>query len=306
MKIIIAGGTGFVGSTVVEFLLSQGHEVIVLTRQYPQDRSSSLTTARRVHWDGKTLGEWCSVLEGADAVINFSGANISARRWTRLYKTILRDTRLRPMNLIVRAMAGCRVCPRVIISGSAVGYYGDAGESILDEGSISGRGFLADLCRDWEQEAFEAQKFGVRVVLARMGIVLGHGGVLNKFIPPFRWHLGGPLGSGRQWISWISGKDLAEAILFMIKKSDLQGPINCVSPHPLIMNDFCRVLGSILKRPSWIRCPAFVLRVMLGEMSCVVLSSQRVMPQKLLAAGFCFKDRILKDALSDILAGAFK
>ena len=152
----------------------------------------------------------------------------------------------------------------------------------------------------------EARTCGVRVVLARMGIVLGRGGVLDKFIPPFRWYAGGPLGSGRQWMSWISAKDLAEVILLMIKKSDLEGPVNCVSPDSLIMNDFCRALGAVLHRPSWIRCPAVVLRAALGEMSGVVLSSQRVTPGKLLAAGFCFKDRRLNEALSDILAGAFK
>ncbi|MBF0122379.1 MAG: TIGR01777 family protein [Candidatus Omnitrophica bacterium] len=259
-----------------------------------------------IHWDGKTLGEWCAALEGADAVLNFSGENISARQWTEPYKKILRDSRLGSTNLIVRAIAGCRNRPRVFISGSAVGYYGDAGESKLDEGSSLGSGFLADLCRDWEQEALEAQKCGVRVVLARMGIVLGHGGVLDKFIPPFRWYVGGPLGSGRQWMSWISGKDLVDVILFMIKNDSLEGPVNCVSPNPLIMNDFCSTLGSILKKPSWIRCPVFVLRAVLGEMSAVVLSSQRVMSNKLLAAGFNFQQPLMKDALVDIFKGAYK
>ncbi len=305
MKIVIAGGTGFIGKAVVELLLSQEHDIFVLSRSSSPNRSTWPRKAAVVSWDGKTSGKWVSVLEDADAVINFSGENISAREWTSAYKQILRDSRLDPTRAIVNAIAACRKPPRVFVNASAVGYYGDAGDSILDETSLPGKGFLADLCVSWERAALEAKEYGVRVIAARMGVVLGRGGVLNKLIIPFRSYVGGPLGSGRQWMPWISRKDLAAACSFMITHNDMSGPVNCVAPDLLTMNGFCVALGAALRRPSWIRCPSFVLRAALGEMAGVVLSSQRVVPKKLLAAGFKFQQPLVKEALLGIFGESF-
>ncbi len=303
MKIVIAGGAGFVGRAVVARLLSQGHDVVVLSRRAPGGSPAASQPVSRIFWDGKVLGEWCAALEGADALINLSGENISGRRWTREYKQILRQTRLDPTHLLVRALGACRIPPGVFINASAVGYYGDAGDRWLDEGAAPGQGFLAGLCQAWEQAALEAEGHGVRVVVARMGIVLGHGGVLEKFAPPFRAFVGGPLGSGRQWMSWISGHDLADAFLFIIRHEALKGPVNCVSAEPLTMHAFCKALGAVWHRPSWLPCPSWVLQAALGEMASVVVSSQRVIPKKLLDAGFRFQEpRAIEQVLMLYLA----
>ncbi len=302
MKVVIAGGSGFVGRAVVSRILAEKHEAVVLSRQpsvgtFPGERQPSV-----VQWDGVSLGPWCDALEGVDALINLCGAGIAAQRWTGAYKKVLRETRLSPTRVLARAISSCRNPPRVWVNSSAVGFYGDVADAKLNDSSARGQGFLADLCQDWETAAQNVSRKDVRVVLLRMGVVLGHGGALEKFILPFKLFVGGPLGSGRQWLSWITREDLASALLFIISNENLRGPLNAVAPQPVTMKDFCRLLGSSLHRPSWARCPAFIVRMVLGEMADVMLFSQRVLPKKLINAGFRFQypalDGALKAALS--------
>jgi uncharacterized protein (TIGR01777 family) len=301
MKIVVAGGTGFIGRAVVDCFLTRGAEVIVLSRQPKGRVDSSNVKIKTAHWDAKNQGEWCAVLEGTDAIINFCGANISARPWTAEYKQILRQTRLDPVNALLSAIASCQCPPKAFINASAIGFYGNAGDVLLDETKARGEGFLAELCADWEHAVFQARNYGVRVVTPRMGIVLGAGGVLDKILPAFRRGLGGPLGSGRQWMSWITVDDLAETFYVMAQDQRFEGAVNCTAPMPVTMHDFCAALGSVLRRPSWLRCPAFVLKVLLGEMSDVVLGGQRAIPSKLLTAGFVFRYPSVHSALTEIL-----
>ena len=300
MKIVIAGGTGFIGKTLVSRLKSQGHEIILLSRG---DQPSADSAVRFCQWDARTLGAWADELEVADAVINLAGAAIAEKLWTKKQKEIILDSRIHATQAIIRAIEKSTRKPKVLINASAVGYYGNAPEGDITEKSPKGRGFLADVCDRWEKEARGAEKYGVRTVLLRTGMVLGReGGVLSRMIPPFQFFAGGPLESGRQWVSWIHREDVVGILLFALENNAVSGPVNATAPNPLVMRDFCRALGKVLNRPSWFQVPGFVLKLMFGEMSEMLLGGQKVIPQKLLGHHYSFRFPDLPAALIDILS----
>lgn len=300
MKIVIAGGSGFIGTALTKRLVGEGKEVIVLTHRPRAYSSVDNQRVQIVGWETGTLASWRAVLEGADAVINLSGESIAGGPWTKRRKRILYESRLNTTQAIVLAIQACQRKPRVFINASAIGFYGDGGNQLLDESSKKGNGFLADLCGDWEKAALDAENHGVRTILLRTGLVLDRGAFLDKLSTPFRYFIGGPLGSGRQWVSWIWREDLVRAVIFLVDHSNLRGPVNCVSPEPVMMKEFCRALGKSLGRPSWFPVPSFILRAVLGELSELVLKSQRVLPKILLREGFCFQMSSVREALSRI------
>lgn len=297
MKVVLAGGTGFVGRVLRRELMTVGHEVTMLNRG-----SIVAERERCVHWDGKTLGEWANFLDGADAVINLAGENIASKRWTPSRKQRLISSRVNPTRAIVNAIAQAKRRPLVLINASAVGYYGDAGDLELADEDPMGAGFLATTCDCWETEALKARSLGVRVVLARLGPVLGEqGGMLSRMVPPFRFFMGMPLGTGKQWIPWIHIEDAVNAILFVLSRENISGPVNITSGAPVTMKEFCHTLARVLRRPCGPPLPSFLLRMLMGEMAAIVLSSQRAFPRKLLNAGHRFQYQDLFTALSVIL-----
>ena len=299
MKIVIAGGTGFVGKSLREKLLSASHEVTVLTRS---PRAATTVREKFVAWDGKTLGGWAACLDGADAVINLAGENIAAARWTAARKRAIVSSRVDATRAIVNAIQSARRKPAVLINASAVGYYGDVPDGFLTDASSRGKGFLAETCEQWEAEAGKAVHFGTRVVLARLGPVLGEkGGMLSRMVLPFRCFLGAPLGTGRQWIPWIHHEDVTGAFLFVLENVDFSGPVNFTSPAPVTMKVFCGILAKILRRPCGFPVPGFLLKLFLGEMSAMVLSSQKAFPVKLIRTGYQFRYPMLPEALGSLL-----
>ena len=294
MRLLVTGGTGFVGTPLCQALASQGHEVIAMTRR-PR------AGPPRVRYSGWEAGDWPGVMAQVDGVIHLAGAPIACR-WSPEQKQRIRESRVGLTRRLVEAMAAVSPRPTVLISASAIGYYGPRGDEVLDEAASSGSGFLADVCRAWEAEAQRAEALGVRVVRLRLGLVLGPGGgVLAKMAPPFRAWLGGPLGNGRPWVSWIHREDVLGLIQWALTHAALSGPVNAVAPGAVRMRDFCRELGRALRRPSWAPVPAIVLRTVLGEMSEMLLTGQRLTPAAAMRAGYPFQFPALSAALSDCL-----
>lgn len=293
MKVAVAGGSGFVGSALVRRLLERGDEVAVLTR----DRSY-VAEGRAVLWDGRTTGPWADEVASADAVVNLAGANIGDGRWTAARKRQLVTSRLDATRALTAAFRTQPGRQRTLVNASAVGFYGVRGDEELDEGSSAGAGFLAELTRDWEAAAGEAAPLA-RVVILRFGVVLGSGGgALQKMILPFRLGAGGPVGNGRQWMSWIALDDVVRMIEWAIDRRDVTGTYNATAPAPVRNRDFARTLGRVLHRPAFMPAPAFALRLAFGEMAEeVLLGGQRVLPRKASADGFRFQLGDLEDAL---------
>jgi len=292
MKILMTGGTGFVGVNLAARLLEDGHELTVLTRRIP----AGLPAVRAVECDPAVTGPWQDEVAAHDAVINLAGASIF-RRWTKKYRRELRDSRLNTTRNLVEAISG-----QALISASAVGYYGFHGDEELTESDGPGDDFLAELCRDWEAAALDAKKKGSRVVLARLGIVLGKdGGALEQMVRPFRLHAGGRLGSGRQWFSWIHLRDLLEAFAHLLSEQDLEGPVNLTAPNPVQNRDLAAAIGKALNRRSWLPAPGFAIKMVMGELGSVILKGQRVKPKKLGEGGFEFEFPGIEAALRDLL-----
>jgi uncharacterized protein (TIGR01777 family) len=276
--------------------LNSDHEVTVIGR-------SSAPAVRRgrlhaISADTTRKGSWQNALKDVDAVINLAGTSIF-QRWTPAYKQQIYDSRVLTTRHVVEGLTGDR--PQTLISTSAVGYYGSRGNDILSESEPCGKDFLSRVGKDWEHEAFAAEKKNVRVVAARFGVVLGRsGGALQQMITPFKWFAGGPMGSGRQWFSWIHISDLLAGLIFMLENVKIRGPVNLCSPAPVTSGELARTLGAVLGRPAVIPAPSFALRLILGEFADTLLASQRAIPEKLLAAGFVFRFPDLKDALNDL------
>jgi uncharacterized protein (TIGR01777 family) len=301
VKVIVAGGSGFIGKILVERLLSQNHQVVVLSRRTIAFNDALSENLKVEPWDAKASGSWARQLEDADAVVNLSGAGIADKRWTRERKMILRDSRLDSTRILVSSIHRCVHKPKVLVNASAVGYYGTAVNTEVTEDSPQGKGFLADLCGAWEAEAKKAQTDGTRVVLVRTGIVLEkEGGALQKFILPFRFFVGGPLGSGNQYFPWIHRDDALGAILYCLENSTVSGPVNVTAPEVLTMKEFCRVLGQTMGRPSWAPVPEFVLKILLGEMTEMLVTGQRAVPKRLQSFGYHFQFSHATEALRDI------
>ncbi len=300
MRIVVAGGTGFVGGALIRRLVREGHHVVLLTR-----RATAAEAAQNVQacvWDGKNQGVWSQTLHDADAVINLAGESI-AKRWSQAQKAKIIQSRLDATQALVTALRAAAKRPKVLINASAIGYYGHVPEGKVTESHPKGTGFLADTCAAWEQAAAEAKNLGVRVVLLRVGVVLEKGGgALAKMLPPFQFFVGGPLGKGSQWFSWIHRDDLIGAILFALRQEALSGPVNATAPNPATMQDFCRTLGRVMHRPSFAPVPEPVLKLLLGEMAQeMLLSGQRVIPARLQESGYAFQHPLLEEALHAIL-----
>jgi uncharacterized protein (TIGR01777 family) len=300
MKIFMTGGTGFVGTTLTNELTGQGHEVTVLTRSIKKGRSLP-PGASFLEGDPTESGPWQNTVADHDAFINLAGASIFSR-WTDDKKREIRDSRLRATTNLAEAMAGREGRETHFLSTSAVGYYGFHGDEYLDENYFAGTDFLASVAADWETAARGAEKYGVRVVLCRFGIVLGKkGGALDKMSTAFKYWVGSPLGSGKQWVSWIHEKDLARIFLFLLEHKDLKGPINCTAPEPVRNREMSETLGRVLDKPTFLPpVTGFFVKMILGEFGDVLLNGQRVLPEKLAENGFLFQFPTMEEALNDI------
>ncbi len=302
MRVIIAGGTGFIGKALCRDLLLAGHEVAVLTRDAARARGRVPQGAGITQWSPEQPDGLLQVLSDADAVVNLSGESIGAQRWTSEFKQRLIDSRVNSTRALVQAMRQAKPSPAVLVNASAVGIYGDRGEEELTEASPPGAGFLAELAVRWEQAAEEARAAGVRVVKLRIGIVLGEGGgALEKMLLPFRFFVGGPFGSGRQWFPWIHLDDVTGLILHALQDERVDGAMNAVAPGIVRLGEFCKALGRVMRRPCWLPVPGFALRLVAGELGETLLWSQRVLPQVALQTGYAFRYPQLEEALRAVL-----
>jgi len=297
MKILVTGSTGLVGRTLVPFLTGRGDSVIRLVR------STSKSEGAKVHWNPATGSIDTARLEGLDAVVHLAGERIATGRWTAEKKVRIRESRVRGTRLLCESLARLGQPPQVLVSASAIGYYGDRGDEILREESASGSGFLAQVCREWEAATESAIQKGIRVVHLRIGVVLSPlGGALAKMLLPFRMGLGGIIGSGRQFMSWIALEDLVGSIAYALTTDAIRGPVNAVAPHPVMNREFTKTLGRVLGRPTLFPMPAFAARLAFGEMADeLLLSSGRVEPARLSTTGYVFRYPTLEGALRHLL-----
>ncbi len=299
MKIFVTGGTGFVGSYLAPYLIGKGHEIALLVRPGVRRIRPPAAGARIVEGDPLKGGAWWEAVRDCDAAINLIGESIQGR-WTDEKKDRIRQSRFLPLRHLVEAMPTERAF--TLVSTSAVGYYGDAGEQELDESGAAGNDFLAKLAQDWEARAEQARNSRARVVITRFGIVLGaNGGPLNEMVKAMRRFMGGILGSGRQWVSWIHQEDLARAILFLLEEPAQDGAFNFGTPNPVRQAEMARTLGRLLHRPAGFPTPATAIRFAFGGFADALLFSQRMRPARLLEAGFDFHHPVLEDALREIL-----
>ena len=304
MKILVSGSSGLVGTALVEALLWEGHTVGRLMR--PQSaRKPDGPRASEVGWDPLSGELESAAAEGAQAVVHLAGASI-AERWNDARKRVLRSSRVDATRQLVAALAKLAQPPAVFVSASAIGYYGDRGAEELTETSAPGTDFLAVLARDWEAEAARAEGFGARVAILRQGVILAsHGGALPRMLLPFRLGLGGRLGSGKQWMSWLTLDDVVGIIRAALENASWRGPINAVAPNPVRNAEFTAILGRVLHRPALFPAPAMALRLALGEMAeTLLLASQRVLPRKLQELGYNFRQSALEPVLSALLRRA--
>jgi uncharacterized protein (TIGR01777 family) len=301
MRVIITGATGFIGSALAKDLAHGGYEIVALSRNPGIKPESNQITY--IIWDAKNPDNWTDYVEGAYAIINLAGENISAGRWTKKRRRTILQSRLNAGKAVVEALKRATRKPRLLVQASAIGYYGSRGDEILDESSSSGSGYLPEVAQKWELSTKEVESLGVRHVIMRTGIVLGKdGGALPRLIQPFRFFVGGPLGSGKQWFSWIHLEDEIKAIRFLMENENSSGVFNLTAPAPQMMKDFCKILGRVMRRPSWVRVPGFMLRLVLGEMAqALLLTGQRVEPKRLLEAGYQFLYPEAQAALKQIL-----
>ena len=301
MKILITGSSGLVGSALVPALVRAGHTVCRLVR--PGSVAKNEThDGFQVAWNPAT-GELGGAAVGADAVVNLAGASIADGRWSDKRKGELHSSRIDTTRALVAALAKMNARPRVLVSASATGFYGNRGDELLTEESQPGNDFLPDLAKDWEAEALKAEAIGVRVVLARFGVILARdGGAFPKMVLPFRFFAGGKIGSGQQWMSWIALDDVIQILRFALENGNVRGPINAISPQPVQNAEFTKTLASAMHRPALFPAPPFALRLALGEMAdALLLSSQRVLPKKLESLGYRFLHADLKGALTSLL-----
>jgi uncharacterized protein len=305
MKVLVSGSTGLVGTALLRELRLQGHEAVRLVRPARHNgsrRPSNSPELASPVWD-PAAGTLDASASGADAVVHLAGASIADGRWTTQRKRLLRDSRIAATRQLVDSLAQLPEPPKIFVAASAIGFYGDRGDEELAESSDGGHDFLADLCRDWEAESNRAASFRARVAILRFGIILAkEGGALPRMALPFRLGAGGPIGSGRQWMSWIVLEDVVRIIGYALTKDALRGPVNVVAPNPVRNTDFAAVLGRALHRPALLPTPGFVLRMALGEMAeALLLSSQRVMPARLQELGYPFAAQALEPALRSVL-----
>lgn len=296
MRLVVTGASGFIGSALCAALLEQGHALTLFTRGAPRDANTG--TKRWLHWTPGTLRDWDAALDGVDGLINLAGEPIAEKKWTHTQRRRIEKSRIDATHSLVQACAKVRQKPNFLINASAVGYYGPRGDEILSEDAPPGDDFLSIVCQQWEEEAQKAEELGMRVVRLRTGIVLGPGGgALAKMAKPFKFFMGGPLGSGKQWMSWIQLEDLLRMFLLAIDNPLARGPINATSPNPVQNKEFSRALGKAIHRPCWMPVPAFALKLALGEMAQMLLTGQRAVPAAAEKLGFQFRYPHVQEAL---------
>ena len=306
MRILITGGTGLIGRALIDLLLPEGHDIIVLSRN--PARAALPAGVQVAGWDARSAQGWAHLAEGADAIVNLAGESIAGAgaipaRWTAARKRRILESRLHATQAVVEAIDQVRTKPRVLVQGSAVGYYGGrVDDVVLDEEAPPGDDFLAEVAVQWEAASAPVEAMGVRRAIARTGLVLSAvGGSLPPTLLPFKLFLGGPLGHGLQWWPWIHIRDEARALVFLITEPRAAGPFNLTAPNPVTNREFAHALGQVMGRPSLLPTPAFILRLALGEMADLLLKGQRAIPKRLLALGFEFEFPELDMALRDLL-----
>jgi uncharacterized protein (TIGR01777 family) len=300
MKILITGGTGFVGTQLTSRLIQDRHEVTILTRSLKGAKVSS-SGIFYLEGDPTKKGPWQEAIKNHDAIINLAGASIFSK-WTDEHKKAIRESRVSTTQNIIEGIPSHPSKKITLLSTSAVGYYGFTRDEELVEDSPPGNDFLARIAVEWEGEALKAREKGARVVTTRFGIVLGEkGGALSQMIPLFKKYIGGPIGTGKQWFSWIHIKDLAEAFTFLLKYPEILGPVNVCSPNPVRNKDLAKALGKALHKPSFMPAPGFMIKLVLGEFGSVILEGQRVIPRRLLENGFNFQYLDIEKALESIV-----
>ncbi|MEM8640557.1 MAG: TIGR01777 family oxidoreductase [Cyanobacteria bacterium P01_G01_bin.54] len=306
MKVAITGATGFVGSRLTAELVKTGHAVVVLTRSPDAAQTlfppAAFPNLEIVAYNPVTSGDWQSRLSGCEAVVNLAGASLTEQRWTPARKQEISASRILGTQKLVAAIAQADPKPQILVNASAIGYYGFSETATFTESDPPGDDFLGKLCQQWESAAQQVQAHGVRLVVLRLGIVLGNGGAIAKMIPVFRLFAGGPIGSGQQWFSWIHREDVVRLIIKSLQNPQLQGVYNATAPHPLRMAEFCHVLGKAMNRPSWLPVPKFALETLLGDGAVVMLEGQQVLPKALAAIGFNFQYPTAQGAIEEVLS----
>ena len=299
MKILIAGGSGFVGSNLARFLLDEGHQVKAVGRSEPPNHYYT-PGYQFIAADTTQTGPWQEELADADAVVNLTGASIF-KRWTSNYKKLIYDSRVLTTKNVVDALPSGKDV--ILCSASGAGFYGSRGDDVLTEDEPAGSDFLAGVSIDWEKEALQASTRGARVALMRFGVILGpNGGAMAKLVPAFKMFVGGPLGDGNQWFPWLHLDDLMAAILYVLEHPEISGPLNFCAPNPVRNRELARALGEVLNRPAIMPAPAFMIRIAMGEFGDVFLGSQRIVPEKLLNHGFSFRYPEIRDAIEAVVA----
>lgn len=302
MKVLIAGATGFIGRALCKEF-SNYHEVVALTRNIKKANQIPGSHIKCIQWDGYNLGNWTEAIEGANTVINLCGQGVAEKRWTTKRKKQIQDSRFRSTETIVQAIQNVEQKPETLIQASATAWYGSIGNIKADEDSSEGKGFLAETCQMWESK-IEPIKNVMRTVTIRIGVVMGKsGGILSKLVVPYRKFIGGYIGTGKQYVPWISMADTVRAIRFLIENKNCRGPYNFTAPQPIMLKELCIELGKILKRPSWTKMPAWVTKLIYGEMADeLLLASYNIIPKRLIESGFEFKHNKINEALTEILS----
>ena len=300
-KIVITGATGSIGRILMQKLIARKDEVIIFTRNIEKAKSEIPDAVRYVKWDYQKPDEWKDQLTGVDAVVHLAGANLSSKRWNEEFKKLAYDSRVLSTRNLVQAISFVEKKPKTFICASAVGYFGNRYDEILNEESLPGNDYMANLCKDWEAEAAKVEQFGVRRISVRTGLVLSKDeGVLKQLYLPFKLFVGGPLGNGRQWFPWIQIDDIVGIYLQASDNADLTGAVNAASPGIVRMNEFAKTFGKVLHRPSLFKIPKFAMKIVAGEVADYAVMSQRISVNKVLNAGYKFKFESLEEALSNL------
>ncbi len=301
-RIVVTGATGLIGKKLVNALIDRGDELIIFGRDAGKAKSIFPKAKEYVKWDYRKPDLWKSKLDNSNSVIHLAGINLFSKRWNESFKREVIESREVSTRNLVEAIKSCANKPEVFISASGIGYYGDCGETILDEKSPKGNDFLADVCEVWESEAAKIEEAGVRSVRIRTGLVLStEDGALKQMLPTFKFFIGGPLGNGKQWSSWLHIDEIVGIYMHAIDNNKLRGAVNAASPNPVRMKELAKMLGKVLNRPSLFPVPKFLLKLVVGEAAEVVTASQRIDVKKLLNSGYQFKFTELRKALENLL-----
>ncbi len=300
-RVVVTGGSGLIGRELVSSLAADGVEAIVLSR-YPERVLGLPQSARVVKWDARTAAGWAEFADGADAIVNLAGQNLTAGRWTAGQKQLIRQSRVDAGRAVVAAVQAAKVKPGVVLQASGIGYYGPHGDEIISEEPGAGSDFQASITIDWEASTAPVEALGVRRVITRSGVALTmKGPALPRMMLPFRFFVGGPIGSGRQWFPWIHIADKVAAMRFLLAQPQARGAFNLTAPTALTNAEFSKALGNVMGRPSWLPVPAFAMRLVFGEMADVLLKGQRAIPQRLQEVGFVFRYPDAESALRNLI-----